>query len=1309
MIKESDMILFTHFRSQKLRSCFLKSIKLLQFFLLIVFFGQYSFSQQGKVDTYFNTYDDGLLGDGFDNTVRTLSIQTDGKLIVGGEFLNFNGTVDSYLSRLNSDGTKDVSFNLGTGMNGKVYTSIIQADGKIILGGSFTNYNGSNVGRLIRLNADGTIDNSFNTTVGVNVNTVYDMALQADGKIIIVGSFSKYNGVVANKVARILPNGNIDATFITGLGATATIEEVQLQNDGKIILAGSFDSFNGFLTASKIVRLNTDGSVDANFVTGTGFNATITALLVQDDGKILVGGAFTTYNGLAINRLTRLNPDGTVDLGFVSGLGFSNGSVSVIKTNSLGLIWVGGSFSGTYNGTNVNRLVLLESNGTVNPIFDIGAGPATATVYALAVDSDSFWYVGGSFTVFDAQNQGRLAKIDAVGTLDIGYLTAGVGFDNSVLKVLPVSDKKIMVLGSFTKFNGIASSRIARLSENGLLDATFNSSGIGADGIIKTAILQPDNKIVLVGGFTNYNGIATNRIARIIADGTIDPSFNVGSGFNNQIYAVALQQDGKLLIGGNFTSFNGILVNRLVRLLSDGTLDSSFNVGLGADAIVETLLLQSDGKIVVGGRFTSFNGSTYNRLVRLNSDGSIDAGFTVGIGFDKYVYSIAQQSDAKLILGGTFLSYNGTTAKRLIRLNNDGSFDATFTIGTGFSNGEIRNILVQPDDRLLIGGSFSGTYNGISVKRMLRLNASGVYDISFSVNLNGTLFSSCFTPNNDVIIGGNFNSVSGIAKHRIAQLKLCTNSSNWNGIIWSNGAPSDEKELIFHDDYSLLSSANSCSCTIDLGKKVVISGGKTLGLRFNYSGSGIMVLEDTAALYQADDAMINTGMIQLKRKTTAVTKSDYTYWSAPVYSQQLSILSPDSAPDGFYSFNALSDSWTSELGIAKMNVGLGYIIRAPENFSEISPAIFEASFLGIPNNGVVTVPIAAADTSNLIGNPYPSAINADLFLTANAGILDGTLYFWTHNTPINQGVYTSNDYAEYNLLGGVGTSPATSLGVNVNKPNGTIVSGQAFFVTGINQGGIATFNNSMRILGQNGLFFKANPIKKLKNSNTIEKHRIWLNLSNKEGAFKQTLIGYATGATNEYESIFDGTSFEGNDYLDFYSINQGMNLAIQGRALPFTASDEVPLGYKTEIEGTFQINIDETDGILSNQTIYIEDRVKNLIQNISQGSYTFFTEKGTFNNRFVLKFKDKNLETTNFNQEQNRVFIESKNKQLKISAPNELIDKIVIYDLLGRERYKNSKVNENEFIFYDLGMSTNIILVQVTLNNGEITTRKIKY
>nr|WP_315191580.1 T9SS sorting signal type C domain-containing protein [uncultured Flavobacterium sp.] len=1288
---------------------FYLNLRITFFRLLFLFFIPFSYSQQGKIDATFNTYDDGLLGDGFDNTVRTLCLQPDGKLIVGGDYLNFNGALTSYLSRLYPDGSKDTTFDLGSGFNGKIYTSIIQPDGKILLGGSFTTFNGANASRLIRLNADGSIDASFNTAIGVNTGIVYDLALQADGNIIVVGSFSKYNGVNANKIARILPNGNLDATFITGSGASATIEEVQIQLDGKIILAGSFDSFNKTLNTTKIVRLDTTGNVDASFISVTGFDATITALELQSDGKILVGGAFTTYNGSSANRIVRLNTDGSVDAGFVSGSGFNNGGVTVIKTNALGEIMVGGSFTGTYNGIDINQLVLLNPNGTLSPNFDIGTGPATATIYDLALDIDGSWYIGGSFSVFDSQNQGRLAKIDASGVLDLGYLTAGVGFDNSVLKVLSLSDTKTMAFGSFTKFNGVSSLRIARLLVDGTLDLTFNTLGSGADGIIRNAIIQSDNKMVLVGSFKNYNGVSANRIIRILEDGSIDPSFIVGTGANNQIYAIALQLDGKILIGGNFTNYNGTLVNRIIRLLPDGTIDASFNVGLGADAIVETVLLQSDGKIVVGGRFVTFNGNSYNHLVRLNVDGSIDAGFSIGTGFDKYVYTIAKQADDKLILGGTFSNYNGVSTKRIVRLNTDGSLDVSFAIGTGFSNGELRTILIQPDGRILAGGTFSGTYNGTIVKRMLRLLPTGVYDNSFLVNLNGTLFSSCFTPSNDVIIGGNFNSVSGITKHRVARIKLCTNSSSLNGTLWTNGPPSGGKELIFHDDYVIANSVNVCSCSIDAGKKVVVSNGKTLGLTFNYIGLGTLILEDSASLYQSDDESINTGIVEVKRKSTPILKFDYTYWSSPVINQKLFDVSPNTLSDKFFSFDTAIEDWITESPSNNMINGKGYIIRGPQDYSTTIATLYEAVFKGVPNNGIVSIPIGATDTSNLIGNPYPSAIDADLFLNKNAGIIDGTIYFWTHNTPITNNIYTSNDYAMYNLLGGVGTSAAINLGGNNSKPNGKIASGQSFFVTSINGGGTAVFNNSMRIVEQNTFFYKSNSNEKIKYSNGIEKHRIWLNLSNTQGAFKQILVGYATAATNQIDRSFDGETFDGNEFLDFYSINQGVNLAIQGRALPFEEKDEIPIGYTTEVEGTFNINIDEIDGLLANQSVYIEDKTTNLIYDLKKEGCSFFTQKGVFNDRFVLRYTNKNLNTNDFNPNGNLVLISCKNQQIKISSLSQIIEKVSIYDLLGRKIYQKKHIDTTETTIYDLALSPQVLIIKMQFQSGKSIAEKILF
>ena len=1282
--------------------------KLLYFVVVLsIFIFNTAYCQEGIVDATFNTYDDGLSGDGFDSNVRTVSLQADGNLIVGGDFLNFNGAATPKLCRLLPDGSKDPSFLTGTGFIGNVYCSLLQPDGKIVVGGSFTSFNGSTAKRLIRLNPNGSRDTTFDTSVAASSGVIHSIAMQADGNLIIVGSFVNYNGVSALRVARILPNGNLDTTFAIGSGANSLIEEVHIQQDGKIILGGSFITFNG-TTCASIIRLNTNGTVDATFVQGTGFDGNISALTTQADGKIIVGGDFLMYNGAVANRIIRLNLDGSRDTSFNSGIGLSAGTVEVIKANALGSIIVGGSFSGTYNGVDVNRLLLLDSNGVLDPIFDIGAGPATGTVYALTEETDGSWYAGGSFSIFDSQNQGRLAKIDVVGAMDIGYLTAGVGFDNSVSKVVSLSDYKTIVLGNFSKFNGVSAPRITRLLIDGAIDPSFNVAGSGADGLIKNAIVQLDNKIVIVGNFLNYNGVLVNRIARILPNGAIDVAFNTGVGFNIQVYTLALQPDGKIIVGGNFTKFNGSTVNRLVRLFPDGTLDTSFNIGLGADAIVESVLIQPDGKVVVGGRFSVFNGVAHNRLVRLNTDGSIDASFTTGAGFDKNVYCIKIQSDSKLLVGGSFVNYKGSAAKRIIRLNADGSLDASFAIGSGFSNGDVRAFLIQPDGRVLIGGTFSGTYNGTAVKRLIRVLPTGAFDISFSANLNSTLYSMCFTPNHKLMIGGNFNSVSGVTKHRAARLLLCLDTTIWNGLSWNNGVPSSEKRIIFNENYPILNSVDACSCHITLGKNVGVPSGNTLSLVFDYSGLGTLILENSASLFQIDDASINTGIINLKRKTTPIVKMDYTYWSSPVSSQKLVDVSPTTLSDKFFSFNPSIDYWVEELPSNSMYVGKGYSIRGPQNFSETVPAPYEAVFTGVPNNGKIAIPLGGNNTSNLIGNPYPSAISANLFLLKNNEVIDGTLYFWTHNTPIANNVYTSNDYAVYNLLGGVATYNAPNSGVNNTKPDGTIASAQAFFTTSIKDGGAVIFNNSMRILGQNTTFFRTKNNKQKAASRT-EKHRIWLNLSNAQGAFKQLLVGYASGATNEYDGSFDGETFDGNEYIDFYSVSQDRNLVIQGRALPFDETDTVSLGYKSKIEGNFNISIDEVDGLFKSQDVYLEDNLLNTTHNLKYAPYGFTTQAGSFDGRFVLRYTDKTLGKRNFDSLSNQIIISKDKNELKIKSELETIKQVTVFNLQGQKVFEKMTVDSNEFTSSTIGLRKQIGIVKVTLGNGQVISKKVKF
>ena len=1265
-------------------------------------------AQQGKVDSSFNTFDDGSIGDGFDNVVRTLFLQDDQNLLVGGDYLNLNGIAAPYLARLKPDGTVDESFNIGTGFNGKIYASYVQPDNKIIVGGSFTSFKGIGCGRLIRLNADGSYDASFNTSIAAATGTIYGIALQPDGKIIIVGSFTRYNNVTVNRIARLLSSGDLDPSFTTGSGSLLNITNASVLADGKVLLTGNFTSFNG-VSASKIVRLNSDGRVDADFNCGTGFDDDVSAMTVQSDGKIILGGKFTNYNGVVANRIVRINYDGSIDTSFLSGIGFSNGAVLKIKTNSLGSIMVGGSFTGNYNGGDVNRVCLLNSDGVLNTDIDFGSGPASASVFALENDREGSWYIGGSFSVFDGLNQGRLAKINAEGEYDTGYLSAGVGFDNTVLKLLPLENKKTMVFGNFKKFNGVFISRIACLLEDGQLDTSFNTQQSGANNLIKNAIIQPDGKIICGGNFTKYNETLINRIVRIAPDGTVDNTFTVGTGFNSQVYALALQSDNKILVGGNFTRYNDMASGRLIRLLPNGLPDISFNVGLGADAIIETILVQPDNKILVGGHFSSFNGQTVSRLVRLNADGSIDSSFNIGTGFDKYIYAMALQSDGKIILGGNFVNYNGTPQKRIVRLNSDGSLDSTFQSGSGFNKGDVRSILIQPDGRIIVGGTFSGTYKNTISMRLIRLLKSGDFDPSFDARLNNKLYTMGFTANYRLMIGGDFNSISGISKHRAARLKLCLDSTLWDGLNWSNGFPSGGKEISFKENYSFLTAANVCSCSIDEGKVVTLLSGNTLEIEFSYFGQGTLILEDSANLYQSDDDMVNTGSIHLKRKTSPMLRYDYNCWSSPVDLQKLIDVSPNTLSDKYYSYDCLAKNWQLENPSTAMIIGKGYIIRGPQYFSITTPMVYEAIFKGIPNNGKIEAELGNSGHFSLVGNPYPSTLNADSFLKENASKIKGSLYFWTHNTPIANFQYNTDDYAVYNLLGGIGTRGAMSTGVNENIPDKTIASGQAFFVSskGI---GTVDFNDHMRLNYKSLTFFKPGESGKTKEADEVEKHRIWLNFTNEKGIFKQILVGYITGATNFYDEDFDAESINGNKFADFYSINEKKKLVIQGRSLPFDESDSIPLGYTTTVAGNFNLSIDHADGQFTiPRDFFLEDKELNLLHNLKEGPYSFNTAPGTFNDRFALRFVDNSLKTENFESDSNEILVSVNKQSIFFDSTENDIKNIMIFDISGKQIYHKKDIKSSKFAIQNFPSKNQILILKITLENGNVKTFKVVF
>lgn len=614
---------------------------------------------------------------------------------------------------------------------------------------------------------------------------------------------------------------------------------------------------------------------------------------------------------------------------------------------------------------------------------------------------------------------------------------------------------------------------------------------------------------------------------------------------------------------------------------------------------------------------------------------------------------------------------------------------------------------------------------------------------SFTIDNYNASYTYTVSPSAGVMVSGNTVTAPTGSYTVTATLGTCTSDASasvpisgqltniWNGSAWSDVSPppatGGTQNIVFNGGFTANTDLSGCSCEVKSGD-VTIASGKTMTITNGVKVSGgQLIFENNASLVQInEDPNINSGNITYKRYTTKVKRYDFTYWSSPVAEQKLFDLSPNTLYDKYYGYNPATGWILYYNGNAKMEVGKGYIVRAPQNFS-ITNAVIDTApqFIGVPNNGVKQITIGPA-SDYLLGNPYPSAIDADRFLrdnTGTSGALEGTLYFWTHNSPPSDAVagsatynYTSNDYASYNLTGGViTTSVAAKTDSDPNRqPSGKIAAGQAFFAKSSASGGTVTFDNRMRQIAgasiDNSQFFKMKNSKG-ESANAIEKNRIWLNLTSNQGAFKQLLLGYISGATNGYEGVFDGESYDGNGFVDFYTINEDKNLTIQGRALPFNENDVVPIGFRSTIEGLFTINIDEVDGLFTSQGFFLEDKKTNSIKNLKEGGYTFATGSGTFNDRFVLRFinASKTLGTGTFELNDNAVVIAKDKNELKIKSQQENIKRITVFDLLGRKVFDKDSINNNEFCTSNIDLNNQTVVVKVTLTNGKVISKKVIY
>jgi len=624
---------------------------------------------------------------------------------------------------------------------------VVQPDGKIIYAGFFLTIDRRPLSYIARFNADGTIDTGFDSgntfTFDASISAV---ALQQDGKIIVAGNFDKVGNLTRYSVARLNSDGSFDPTFNVAFPArVSSVTSVAVQPDGKVLIGGNFSTIGG-QTRNGLARLNSDGTLDTTFNTPCSAFSN-RAIVIQPDGKLIVGSTCTTASSPGV---ARLNANGTLDTTFDAGTGANGSAVRALVLQPDGKVLVGGQF-GSFNGQNIRGLVRLSSTGAIETAFAPTTNYSTNTI---ALQSDGKIFIGrdNSFQGVEPVN-----RLNANGTIDATFV-ATESQVNAINSIAVSQDGKVYEAGQMYINGSSFTNRRAllRLTPTGSIDQTFDPFVVfpSLSAGISNVVAQPDGKVLVAGQFGDANRIARSGLTRFNADGSLDTTFTAPATIiDGSINTIVLQSDGKILVGSSLPTAGA---DRLMRLNADGSRDTSFNVVIGdsGDA-VKYIALQPDGKILVAGTFTVIGGQTRNsHFARLNANGTVDAFDPVFTGF---VSSLLVQPNGKFVIGGNFSTVNGVNRGTSARFNADGTLDPTFA-NTDFGFSIANYVAILPDGKFLLTNP--GT--------LVRFNADNTPDTTFfstpfrvTGNTNGSINSVAVQANGKILVGGQFDFITG--------------------------------------------------------------------------------------------------------------------------------------------------------------------------------------------------------------------------------------------------------------------------------------------------------------------------------------------------------------------------------------------------------------------------------------------------------------------------------------------------------------------------------------------------------------------
>jgi hypothetical protein len=1179
-------------------------------------------------------------------------------------------------------------------------------------------YPGQTPGRLID---NVVISNGGTPVVASGTYQIYSLAINnatgADsgsiltinsGATLTVNNTSATAGSVAItlKGGSIVNNGTLNANSTnTGasFGIACLVPSVAPSTAKEYGYSGS-----GALNITTTLGNASSGGIQFN---GTSLNTTY---------KMLFNGT-TTFNlnntALAIYALRVV--DGATNPIIIGGAGFTLGTVGAPVNN--GLLIMGNNGNNVTVDTGTTLTLNSAATNTAMGINILQTNAASAdvnftnkgTVAILGASSSSGinLSVNNSTNILPAINK---INFENQGTVNVD-LAIGSSSNNAALRVPAAGTTEGLVtitntgtgvlnLKNSQPFTSVTGCPIRIFAAVGTPAVTINNAGA----------------LSFTGQSVNFGGIATRS--------AINNTGTIVSSSEFQSFTVTNGTAGTITFNYN-TPATTRSVQFTVALTAAATAGATYTDVAGNVYTVVLTKVNGTGTSLIGSfPLTGVPTPVPNKLTKTSGTGDTEISYNTSI--TTFEASPLSASDSAFINNGTVNTGTATNLNTFAAVTTS----ATSVIapgGTGVGNTVIANastVALNGTLKLDIQSIASST----SYDKITNNASGGGFNIT-----NATLdLTGIFTPVGDRTISilttnatgtltGNFASVIGLESNPRWQIKYTTGTAGkvelvytgpttWTGTTstdwtvatnWSNVVPTSNHDVTIaaaSKQPVIASNVSVKSLTLNASTSLTVSSGFNLTITGAIANSGTMTIENNANLIQGGTTNTNTGNVIVKRNSNPLYILDYTMWSSPVSgTQTLAQFSPMTSIDPyirFYTYDPANNWYKFAVPSSTFTTGTGYLIRMPKEgdatyIDGTAPLTHNGQFTGIPNNGTLTLSGLAADKFHSVGNPYPSTISADAFISGNS--TGGMLYFWR-----KRNAQAGSAYATYNLVGGTASGNAST-----EVPNGTIQVGQGFIVKTAAEATTLAFTNAMRAGTVSTQIFK---------TKQVQKDRVWVNLTRpatKTGtidipeAFSQALIGYMDGATLGVDEGIDGKYINDSKVALTSNINDE-EYTIQGRP-KFDPADIVALNFKTDADSEYTIALDHFDGVFAaGQDVYLVDSKTGTETDLKAGAYTFNATSGIDNTRFSLKYqKTLKVDAPAFNE--NSVSVYKNNGALYVNSGFVAMSNIKVFDIQGRLVAEQKNLKSTTAVFNNLRAKNQVLIVKITGENNNVVSKKI--